>query len=285
MKSTISFFILIIFLFLQLVSCNVVNPAEKTPHFLHIDSVTFKATNSNVHGSISNKIADVWIYSNDNLLGAFNLPADIPILNDAPNALDIRAGVLTNGIQASREPYQFYKFYSTTVDWAAGTRKTIIPEFTYSEYAKFLTIEDFELGTSLIADNGDTSFVKYSGPEVFEGSACGATYVSVAKPLARSVFQTAFTLPPNKFYTLEMNYKCNVPIEILIKTVKNGVFTEQFVAGVNPKTSWNKIYFNIGAIVNSIKSATPYNIVIRAGLPKDSLTGYAFIDNVKLVGE
>lgn len=265
-------------------ACNVINPKEQTPHFLHIDSVQMAATNTPLHGSVSSKITDVWVYHNNDLLGAFTLPADIPILSADPNLLDIRAGILTNGIQATREGYPFYKLYSTKIDWPEGTRKNITPIFNYVDNAKFFTIEDFELGTSLIRLNGDTTITKYIGPEVYEGTACGASFVDKSKPTTISTFQTGFNLPFNRTYFLEMNYKCNIPINLFVTSEKNGVYVEQFLAGMNPKTSWNKIYFNIGELVNSIRATAPYNIVIKAELPKDSTSGYIFIDNFKLVG-
>jgi hypothetical protein len=272
-----------LFLLLVLDACNVINPKEATPHFLHIDSVAFDATNPVVHGTMNQKITDVWVYNNNNLLGIFSLPADIPILNSAPGLLDVRAGISTNGIAALREPYPMFNVFGSNVNWPAGTKKTIVPRFQYKDQCKFLLQENFEMGNLIKPDNGDTTFKVYAGPEVFEGATSAYTYIDKTKPLSRTTFQDQFNLKPGRKYYFEMNYKCNTPISIHLSTVKAGVYIEQQVAGVNPKATWNKIYFNVGELVNSISSPAPYNLIIKSELLPDSTSGYAYIDNIKLI--
>jgi hypothetical protein len=275
-------FLIIVVTILQ--GCNVINPSEPTPAFLHIDSVQVVATNTNQHGSISNNITDVWAYHNNDLLGAFHLPADIPIIPSDLNALDIRAGIMTNGVQATREAYPFYKVYSSKVDWQAGTRKTITPVFSYVDNAKFHWIEDFEFGASMLNAGGDTNWNKYSGPNVFEGISCGYAYVDTAHKIARSEFQVGLNLPSGRPYYIEMNYKCDVPIKIFVSSTINGNKQEIFLAGVNPKPEWNKIYFNLGALIDYMNSNSEYLFTIESGLLDGQLKGEAYFDNFKIIG-
>jgi hypothetical protein len=96
MKKVFHFFasILIIGAF----GCNAINPAEKVPTYIQIDSVQVLNMVPAKHGSVSHKITDVWVYYNLQLLGAFELPAKIPVLADGKGQLQVVAGIWDNGL-------------------------------------------------------------------------------------------------------------------------------------------------------------------------------------------
>ena len=55
-------------------SCELYNPAEPTPAYIHIDKFILN-TAYLTEGSNSHKITDAWVYIDDQLLGCFELPA------------------------------------------------------------------------------------------------------------------------------------------------------------------------------------------------------------------
>src|SRR5689334_23258519 len=92
--------------------CNLINPDEPVPVVVACDTIGFHVTNAS-QGTNSSSITDMWLFVDGNLLGAFELPAHIPVLAEGSHTLTIRPGILINGIKGSRGPYPFYTSYDT----------------------------------------------------------------------------------------------------------------------------------------------------------------------------
>jgi hypothetical protein len=269
---------------LQIQACNIINPVEKTPYFLTIDSVQLKSFNASLHGETSAKITDVWVYENNNLLGGFEVPARIPILADSGSNIDIQAGVLRNGIADDRLKYPYYKLESMPLNWAAGTTKHVSPSFTYVPFdqMKMYINEDFEIGNAFLPLNVDTT-IQIAGAAKY-GSKCGVMYLDATHKQSQNIHQDKLELLPNQKYYLEVDYKSDVPIAIdILCTSANGTTAINPLGGIKPKADWNKIYFDIGALVDAVRTKN-YNVIISSYLPEGQTTGTAYIDNVKIVG-
>lgn len=94
-------------LFGLLITQNACKEKIDVPYFVRIDSVNVANTNYDNHGSVSEKITDIWVYSDNVFLGAYVLPANVPIINKASKNFEIRAGIKENGIDARRMEYPF----------------------------------------------------------------------------------------------------------------------------------------------------------------------------------
>jgi hypothetical protein len=265
-------------------ACNIINPKEKTPYFLTIDSVQLKSTNPSLHGETSQKITDVWVYANNNLLGGFEVPARIPILADSGANIDIQAGVLRNGIADDRLKYPYYKLESIPLNWQAGTAKHVSPSFKYVAFdqMKMYINEDFEIGNAFLPLNADTT-IEVSGAAKY-GKKCGVMYLDATHKQSQNIHQEKLDLVPAQKYYVEIDYKSDVPIVIdVLCTSANGVTSINNLGGIKPKENWNKIYFDLGALVDAVRTKS-YNIIISAYKPDGQATGTAYIDNVKIVG-
>ena len=77
------FYFIILFISTALSACEIINPDEKIPGYIYIDSIIVK-TNLGYQGSNSQNISDVWINIEDEtenkLLGIYQLPAKFPVL-------------------------------------------------------------------------------------------------------------------------------------------------------------------------------------------------------------
>ena len=89
------------FLFM-LQGCNLVNPKEDIPTYISMDSVFLQSTVPVIHGSVSHKITDVWVYYNRELLGAYQLPARVPVIAKSRGQLQIVAGIWEDGLSGIR---------------------------------------------------------------------------------------------------------------------------------------------------------------------------------------
>jgi len=52
---------------------HLINPAEPIPSYIHIDKIDL-TTDYSSQGTSSNKITDAWIYVDNELIGAFEMP-------------------------------------------------------------------------------------------------------------------------------------------------------------------------------------------------------------------
>ncbi|HHS95849.1 MAG TPA: hypothetical protein ENJ45_04600, partial [Phaeodactylibacter sp.] len=95
-------------------SCNLINPDEKEPAYLHIASYTLSA--SSTQGGNTHKVTDAWVYVNGNSLGAYQMPVTLPVLETGEVVLEIFPGIKTNGIAELPEIYPFYKRDSIAIE-------------------------------------------------------------------------------------------------------------------------------------------------------------------------
>jgi hypothetical protein len=265
-------------------ACKVINPTEATPFFLDIDSAFIKNVDYSLHGAPTSKLFDVWVYYNNQLLGGYELPARVPIIGEKDGIVTLQAGVLRNGLQADRLRYPFYKLSYQSLDWAIGNVKKIVPQFEYLNYdaMKMYIHEDFEIGNSFTAVKTDTAVVKSTN--AIYGNNCGLIVLDSNHRNSDNIIEQKLDLLPNKAYYVELDYKSDLPIELyMLCTASNGVATIESLGGINAKSSWNKIYFDLGALVSVVK-AKKYNLILSCKLPSGVNNGFAYIDNVKIIG-
>ena len=118
---------------------------QEIPAYISIDSISL-TTNYATQGTASQNITDAWVYLDDNLVGAFQLPVKrIPILATGKHKISVQPGIKKDGIGATRTNYVFYNTIERTVNLAEdsitkmGTLNT-----TYQETTTFFLKEDFD---------------------------------------------------------------------------------------------------------------------------------------------
>jgi hypothetical protein len=289
------FFFPAIALCILISSCNLINPAEPTPAFIHIDAITL-ITDPTVQGSNSSRITDAWVYIDNQLQGCYELPATFPVLAEGTHTVMIKAGIKVNGISATRAPYPFYEEYDEVVSLTKGSTLTLKPVVKYVSNIDWTSAEiwkeDFE-GSGMKIDSLATSKVKmthYSStssndPLVFEGIKSGVAYVDIAHPLFEGVSSEPFILPHGDSPVfLELDYKCNHDFVVgIFAHVSGGTSSKARVINVRASETWNKIYVYMSPTVNAYGQANAYSVFF--GLNNDlSVNGlYLALDNIKLV--
>ncbi len=299
-------FIFLSFLFFTIItSCNIYNPAEPVPAYIHIENMKVKGidTSSTGQGSNSSKITDAWIYIDDQLIGCFEMPCTVPVIADAGNhLLKIRPGIKVNGIAATRTPYPFYDSYSKSVNLQSGEITTITSAtVTYNGYmtgvSHFPLIEDFESAAGITIDStqdSETPLTKITSPtaNVFEGTASAVGYVRSSNLTFECATVQYYQLNQGtQPVFLEFNYKCNHAFTVSVRgsnisgtTVINTARVEALT--FNPTESWNKAYLYLSPAIGqlaSMVSANKFKIYfgMRNYQAEDSL-GLA-LDNIKIV--
>ena len=89
-----------------------------TPAWIEVDSLSLTTTPA--QGTNSHRFTDAWVYVNSNLVGAFELPARVPILAEGNTNIIIFPGVQLNGLTALRTPYLKTVRYEQYMDIVPG---------------------------------------------------------------------------------------------------------------------------------------------------------------------
>ncbi len=273
---------------LALPSCEVINPDEGIPSYIQIDTITL-TTDYAAEGTDSHKITDAWVYVDDELVGAYELPATVPVLKSGSHKITVNAGIKMNGISATRIPYPFYQPYEITTDLVPDSILTLQPVVHYYATTTFAWKEDFESpGYTLELTNvSDTILNRVTGTaDVFEGNVSGL--FAMRNP-PQFLFEcktiNEYALPKGGTPVfLELNYKCNNTFRIGIFENEGGVSTQvPQTIQINKSENWNKIYVNLTNEVSLFPNAINYNVYFGV-IPDDGIPEpKVYVDNIKLI--
>ena len=268
---------------LLLGSCDLINPEEQIPSYIYIEPFTLSTTP--FEGSNSHRITDAWVGINDNLIGAYFLPAKIPVLADGSTEVTLFAGVIENGISATREIYPYYEEMILNVDLAANEIDTIQPSTSYRDNTQFVFIEDFEasnlFGEDL--DGNPATTMTITGDNPFEGQNSGRISLIDDNAVAGVGTAIRYTLPQDGTpIFLEMNYRCEIEFSVGIVAYSDGIAETILKLTLTPRETWNKVYVSFDQEVIAA-NADQYQIIFRAEKPNSLSEANIFLDNIKLL--
>lgn len=261
-------------------SCNIINPKEKTPTYVTLDSFQFQSIPET--GTANQKITSAFVYLDNAFVGVFALPATFPILSDKAGELTIAPGVTYSGLSDFQLQYPYFRSYKDTL--TPGQYKRLAPATAYwsKDAANFL-IEDFELGNKFVFRDGDTTLDRVVKPElVLEGASAGYVYLRAPQTFSESVMTDAFTAKTDCY--IELNYKGTIPFEVGLFATSNSGAQDQssYFIGFRPRDNWTKVYIGTQDFLNAYPNRS-YRMLIRALLPGGQSEGALSIDNVKIL--
>ncbi|NQX90742.1 MAG: hypothetical protein HRT74_01110 [Flavobacteriales bacterium] len=271
-------------------SCNVINPAEEVPTLVHIPAFTFESVSG--FGSDSENITEVWVYANDQYLGAYSVPADVPVVGEGVRTMTFRAGIRNNGISATRIPYPFYTDVDISLLLEPMKRDTITPAFTYrDDLPDPALLDDFDGGTIFNeASDSQASFLTTQDDnEVFEGSGSGKVFLDTEETIFKAENSEFIELPFNKRTFFEMDYKCDNSFAIGLfafdgsEEAKNLALILKPTTDDNGQAQWNKIYIDLQQIVAANPNADNFKLYIEAVKDSGNSTATFYFDNFKII--
>jgi hypothetical protein len=269
---------------LALTSCEIINPAEDIPSYIHVDSFSVN-TNTETQGSHSSNISDVWVTVDGKSLGAYELPATLPVLASGNHQLLLSPGILVNGIATTRASYPFYSSLDSTVNFESAKTETIKPQITYADFAHF-QIEDFDHSSVSLEDTSigsNVHLVDTNNANSIDGD-FGYAYMDGSRPYFKCASINSFPLPGTgaNVYA-ELNYKCSNEFTFgLIANASSGVYVRDIIA-LHPSDIWKKIYIYLTPTVSEITDATGWKIYIHATKSDAVSSAELFLDNIKIV--
>lgn len=284
------YYITTLFFLFSYPACDVINPTEDIPSYLYVPA--FPLNTNATQGTNSNKITDVWVSIGDQFQGVYSLPALIPVLATGEQTILLEPGIKDNGIGDKGRVYPFYQSFQAKLTLTPNEVDTLRPVTFYRSETRFAFIENFEQGSSIFQDlisGNDFNKIRSTKEGAFEGSS-GIITLDKNNPtvtLGTSNRYNNLTAKNVNVY-LELNYKSEADVIFGVVAYKNGAaINTSYDPGFRARADWNKIYFNISALVAS-SNYDEYKIVLQAALPslnnvftKDKAS--VWLDNIKLV--
>mgnify|MGYP003337314382 CR=1 FL=1 len=277
--------LLIYFFSLTICSCEIINPAEPVPAYIHVDNIALH-TDTNTQGSSSSKIVDVWLYADNDPLGPYEMPATIPVLKEGTHIIKARGGIIVNGISATRVYYPFYTFFDTTVTLTLGSVLKINPVVTYFSDVIFSLNEKFSgAGISIsTTSQSDTSLqIVTDSADAFENETA-KVYLDSQHPVFECSSNSQLNLPVDGTAVyMELNYKTNTEFSVGIFAITSSQVITIPVLNLRPSSEWKKVYVYLSDAATSVQSALGFKPYIH--MDRNSSIGDAelYFDNVKVL--
>lgn len=283
------FTLLILFFALVVSSCEVINPDEDIPSFIQIDEINVNAASG--QGTDSADVEDAWIYIDDKLVGAFQMPALIPILHQGNQNIEIRSGVILNGIASTRTINPFYEYKTQIVDLVPDSTINVKLTTTYNPLVKFvwnsLGQEGFEEGgISIDSVAGSKTKMEKTSTEVYEGGYSGWIHLDVDHDTYIGQSTNKFELPKGgKAVVMEIHCKNtsnHFVIGMFVEAVDGKITIVNHLI-VNPGPNWKKLYVNFTELVSNYPQARNFRVFFTSELESTNKTADIYLDNIKLM--
>jgi hypothetical protein len=266
------------------ISCNIINPAEPIPAYLHVDTFSVYSDNA-TQGSSSSNIHDVWATVDGTALGTYELPATFPVLAVGSHEVKLTAGILVNGITSIRAAYPLYTSFDTTINLESAKTFTINPKVTYASFCTFSQMEDFDHpGVSFDTTSAsNVALVDTINSNSIEGK-FGYVYLDNSHPNFECASHNLLTLPGGgaNVYA-ELNYKCNNEFVVgLFGNISTSVYVTDILT-VRTTDLWKKIYIDLTPTVSQLIGASGWKLYIRATKSTSQSTAELYFDNIKVI--
>jgi hypothetical protein len=285
-KSIYLVFLLSCGLFWQ--GCNIINPHEQTPTYVHVDSFSFQK-NPLINSTASHQITQVWAYYNNNTIGIFDLPATFPVLTNGSDSgsLELAPAVVIDGQNNFLGVYPFYSLYSAPLKSQPGKIINYQPTTELYSNVKVYNISDFEGSSHFQLWGGNIPMTVVTDPSmVFEGGGSGSILLSNPGDSSVDSTVTAFAIPSGAAF-IEFDYKSDLQFYVGLQA-NEGVIastTAYYLAGIQPSQPsdrWQKFYLSVADFAAQYKGTT-YNLYIKTSLSAGISHGRLLLDNIQLV--
>ena len=287
-KVTLKYILLLLVTGCIVHGCNVINPAEPTPTYIHIDSFEWDNAVPDHGLSHTHQISTVWVYYNNNPVGEFDLPVTFPVITSGstPGQLSFYPGINVSGQNNFLTKYPFYQ-PDTSLRLTPQPGKTInyTPKTSYYSNVTDIVLSDFQFTSNLNpASTGYPPFQLISDPGMGK---CG--WVHLNKAINDTFFEdTCLTQFPINYLGntptyIEISYKSTVPIFLGMKSgYQNTIFFGEYLNAIAPSATWKKFYFAISDFAAQYKG-DEYKFFLKAGLDPGVDSGDVYLANIQLV--
>ncbi len=278
--------------------CSVLDPAEDIPSYLHIESISLSVPNPGINGTSKADILDAWIFMDGKLIGAFELPCNVPIIAEGVHTFSIRGGVRMNGLSSTRAIYPAWKAWDGSATLVRGQKVNIAPVVTYYPALNISGdswLCDFEAtaGTNFDHDPSSSALlVRVGAPDNYDSLYSGYVHLNTDSTFffGRSA-GSGFIMPTTTDTWLEFDYKSDMAFTVGIKHPTNSNYIVGWLA-VQPNVNWTKVYVRLTDPLaeaqarfgyNNGPAVVPYQIYFGASTTVSQSQANIYLDNIKLL--
>ena len=269
--------------------CNVINPAEPTPTYVHVDSFLFQNTSLPLGITSSHQINSVWAYYNNTPIGVFDLPATIPVITGGQGQLALYPGIAVDGQNNFLSKYPFYKPDTFTLVPQPGNVINCLPKTSYypdAVFNVFSNANNLQLGIPnfKLASGSSGMGVTTLDSLEFDGHATGIITLNAATNDTMSEDSSVlnYPIPQNVDAYIEFDYKNSAPFSVGLRPNFDNFVQTVYLNGAYPSDHWQKFYLAVKDFAAQYKGNT-YQVFIKAYLLAGQASGKVLITNVQLV--
>ncbi len=271
---------------------------EQIPSYVYIPSIELETDAT--QGDNSHDIVDGWVYCDGILIGVFELPVRVPILESGEHTITVVPGIKKNGLFDQRITYPFYSPFEEKIELVPTAIDTIRPVIRYRTNVTFSWLEDFEDNAISVEKSGsntttDSMFITNDLVHVYNYDGIENKYSGqVNIPSQFQIFENAtvqlYELPRKGVDVfLEMNFKCNTEFTVGVYPVTgsfiNGVPVVNFYSTEDNqgKMQWKKAYVSLKEDINNPEyNGATFRVFFNAQTNGEG-EKQLFFDNLKLI--
>lgn len=286
---------LILPVFLIMLSCEKFEGEQVVPSYIQIDTIFLQNNPLIEEGELTHNFTDVWVYVDNQIIGAFELPAIVPVLVSGKHKLALYPGIKLNGISGNRASHPFIKPKEfEEFNFVIDSVIVVNPGVSFYDNVELLWMEDFEDSDHLLepSSNSDTTLNIFThNPSIpFYGSHSGVGYLDSNRPIMEVVtfdeeipgFEiNAGNLP----VLLEMDYNTNnfLVVGLFIRRIGSNLTQHPVVVLKPTDGEWKKIYVNFSPSITSYSTSDYFNVYFRSDKESTVELPVVKIDNLKLI--
>lgn len=266
-------------------ACDIINPADPVPAYIRVDQITVDPVSGT--GTTRQKFGEVWVFIDDNPIGAYSIPAVIPLIAEGQHEIQLFPGIRVNGILSTADFYPFFEPHTFNAELVPGEVITVDMHTRYRSNAEIAYIEDFESSHRLTDDVDDDpeTFVERILTNPFEGSGSGRIVLTDSADFIQVASLPLLTeLPVNGTPVyLELHYKNTV--EFSVGLVGHGQAIEPARVSIlvlRPQEDWNKVYVELSPALRA-SQLEAYQVLITAAHDTSTVQSEVYLDNLKVV--
>ena len=279
-KIKLKYLLLVVILGVAMHGCNVINPSEPVPTYIHIDSFRWDSAAA-THGlARTYQVNTVWVYYNNNPIGEFDLPATFPVITNGTGQLSFYPGITVDGQNNFNTKYPFYVSDTLTLAPQPGKKITYNPKTSFYSDIKDTVLSNFEFQTGFSLCSGSVPLsLDPSSPLTGVINLNAATNDTLSEDSSR----INFPIPLNTQAYIELDYKNTVPFYLGMRATVGGVLTTKlYLAGIAPSDHWQKFYFAVADFAGQYK-ADYYQLYIKSSLDPGVASGQVLLKNIQFI--
>ncbi|MDD4603761.1 MAG: hypothetical protein PHF97_08135 [Bacteroidales bacterium] len=274
-------------LFVLTTACEKFSGDQSIPAYLSIDSL-YITTDYSTQGTASQSVTDAWVYIDDELIGAFELPARFPVLKSGSHVVKIYPGVKKNGIAATRTEYAYFLPILKTIKLKEdSTTKLGTMKSTYQSTALFDWMEDFEsISMTLDTTSRSSAYIQSTpagSPLTFEGNHSGKVVMDSIHDYFECVTHNEYDIP-NAPVFLEMNFNTSNSLTVGVYSYSGTTIYQTPILTLNPTNgAWKKIYIDLTTTLNAYTGMQSFRVYFSTFKEASLKESMILFDNFKIV--